>query len=190
MGKQGGPDALLRHGRKVTRSFESELYFGDKVYRFELEPTADNRMMFQHESLAAGGHVSNAGHFESYVGQHVTDGTEQSVCNAITNRRVYHCHDTSETALVKQPEGFMPSTLLIDEPELGLHPYAIAVLAAQLKAVSLKHQVTVSTQSVELINEFEADDQVIVNRHFSSISEVIRNPSTVVWWLWMSGLMP
>ena len=58
----------------------------------------------------------------------------------------------------------MPSTLLIDEPELGLHPYAITVLAAQLKAASGEHQVIVSTQSVELMNEFEADDLVIVNR--------------------------
>ena len=58
----------------------------------------------------------------------------------------------------------MPSTLLIDEPELGLHPYAITVLAAQLKAVSERHQVIVSTQSVELVNEFEADDLVVVNR--------------------------
>ena len=58
----------------------------------------------------------------------------------------------------------MPSTLLIDEPELGLHPYAITVLAAQLKVASARHQVIVSTQSVELVNEFEADDLVIVNR--------------------------
>ena len=215
--------------------------------------------MFREEAFCADKEIRNTGHFESIVGTNITDGTEDSVCNAITNWRVYHFHDTSETAKVKQvsqindneylrqdarnlaafllrlkqnhaahykkivrtiqlvapffgnfhlrptphnagqielewtekgmdvplkanalsdgtlrficlatvlnqPEAFMPSTLLIDEPELGLHPYAITVLAALLKAGSENHQVIVSTQSVELVNEFEADDLVVVNR--------------------------
>ncbi len=58
----------------------------------------------------------------------------------------------------------MPSTILIDEPELGLHPYAITVLASLLQSAAEEHQIIVSTQSVELINEFEAEDLIVVDR--------------------------
>ena len=45
-----------------------------------------------------------------------------------------------------------------------MHPYAITILAAQLQAASKKHQVIVSTQSVELVNECKAEDLIIVSR--------------------------
>ena len=57
-----------------------------------------------------------------------------------------------------------PSTIIIDEPEIGLHPYAIALLAALLQSASTRMQVIVSTQSVDLVNEFSIDDLVIVER--------------------------
>ena len=47
-----------------------------------------------------------------------------------------------------------PSTIIIDEPELGLHPYAITLLGALLRSASRRMQVIVSTQSVPLLNEF------------------------------------
>lgn len=65
------------------------------------------------------------------------------------------------TALL-QPEP--PSTIIIDEPELGLHPYAIALLASLLRTASQRMQVIVSTQSIPLINEFSIDDLVVVER--------------------------
>jgi predicted ATPase len=58
----------------------------------------------------------------------------------------------------------LPTTIIIDEPELGLHPNAITLLAALLKSASARTQVVVSTQSVELINEFSVDDLVIVEQ--------------------------
>ena len=63
-----------------------------------------------------------------------------------------------------QPEEFMPSTIIIDEPELGLHPYAISVLASLIKVAATQHQIIVSTQSVELINEFDPEDLIIVDK--------------------------
>lgn len=57
-----------------------------------------------------------------------------------------------------------PSTIIIDEPELGLHPYAISLLASLLKSASLRTQVIVSTQSVPLVNHFSIDDLIIVER--------------------------
>lgn len=55
-----------------------------------------------------------------------------------------------------------PETILIDEPELGLHPYAIQLLAAMMKKAARTRQLIVSTQSVELLNEFQAEDVIVV----------------------------
>jgi predicted ATPase len=65
------------------------------------------------------------------------------------------------TALL-QPDS--PSTIIIDEPELGLHPYAITLLGSLLKSASKRMQVIVSTQSVPLVNQFSIDDLIIVER--------------------------
>lgn len=64
--------------------------------------------------------------------------------------------------LLMQPR--VPPFLIIDEPELGLHPYAISILAGLLKAASQKSQVFVSTQSVSLIKHFSIDDLIVVER--------------------------
>jgi len=51
----------------------------------------------------------------------------------------------------------------LTEPELGLHPYAISVLADIFKQVSKKRQLIVSTQSVELVNELSPEDVIVVD---------------------------
>ena len=66
------------------------------------------------------------------------------------------------STLLLQPE--LPETIIIDEPELGLHPFAVSKLAALLKSASTKSQIIVSTQSVNLVNEFTADDIIVVER--------------------------
>lgn len=67
--------------------------------------------------------------------------------------------------LLQQPEADLPDVLVLDEPELGLHPYAIEVLAGLIRAASKHIQVIVATQSVSLIDRFSPDDIVVVNRH-------------------------
>ena len=57
-----------------------------------------------------------------------------------------------------------PTTIIIDEPELGLHPYAITLLGALIRSAATRTQVIVSTQSVALLNEFEVDDLIVVDR--------------------------
>ncbi|GJH07548.1 AAA family ATPase [Caballeronia novacaledonica] len=66
--------------------------------------------------------------------------------------------------LLLQPWNLMPETILIDEPELGLHPYAIALLADLIKRAAERKQLVVSTQSVELINLMAPEDIVVVDR--------------------------
>ena len=66
--------------------------------------------------------------------------------------------------LLLQPAELQPATIIIDEPELGLHPYAITILAELAKQVSANKQIIISTQSVELLNEFDVQDVIVVNR--------------------------
>lgn len=67
------------------------------------------------------------------------------------------------TALL-QPDETMPSIMLFDEPELGLHPHGIRIVAELLKAASEKRQVIVATQSPLLIRDYEPADIAVVER--------------------------
>ncbi len=71
---------------------------------------------------------------------------------------------TCLATLLLQPVHIQPSTILIDEPELGLHPTAITTLAALLSRASEARQVIVSTQSVDLLNEIRPEDVVVTER--------------------------
>jgi predicted ATPase len=66
--------------------------------------------------------------------------------------------------LLLQPKHFLPSVILMDEPELGLHPYAIAVLASMIKQASKQAQTIISTQSSLLIDHFEPENILVANR--------------------------
>ena len=67
-------------------------------------------------------------------------------------------------SLLLQPERDLPSVLILDEPELGLHPFAIDIVAGLLKSASLSAQVFVATQSMSLLNYFEPEDVIVVDR--------------------------
>jgi len=66
--------------------------------------------------------------------------------------------------LFLQPEQYRPSVILVDEPELGLHPYAITMLASLIKQASTKTQVIVGTQSPLLLDHFSPEDVLVANR--------------------------
>ncbi|MTI12402.1 AAA family ATPase [Sansalvadorimonas verongulae] len=78
---------------------------------------------------------------------HLSDGSIRFICLA--------------TALL-QPNP--PSTIIIDEPELGLHPAAIVILAELIQQASQRTQVIVASQSPILIDQFSIEDVVVVNR--------------------------
>ena len=50
-----------------------------------------------------------------------------------------------------------PTTIVIDEPELGLHPVALEALAALINETSQRTQLLVSTQSATLLDHFDPD---------------------------------
>lgn len=77
----------------------------------------------------------------------LSDGTIRFICLA--------------TALL-QPNP--PATIVIDEPELGLHPFALELLASLVKEAATRTQIIISTQSPALLNSFEPEDVVVVDR--------------------------
>jgi predicted ATPase len=66
--------------------------------------------------------------------------------------------------LLLQPKELQPATIIIDEPELGLHPYAITIFAEIVKKAAVEKQIILATQSVELLDNFEPDDVIVVDR--------------------------
>ena len=68
------------------------------------------------------------------------------------------------TTLLLQPVQLQPDLILIDEPELGLHPSALTLLAEMLQQASDSRQLIVSTQSADLVNQLEPEDIVVVDR--------------------------
>ncbi|WP_163133168.1 AAA family ATPase [Agarivorans sp. Alg241-V36] len=268
--KQGGADRILSYGIKETPALLSAIRFGDNGYAAELVPTANSGFTFNMEQLYFDGPLYGvtrpslgAGHTESNLKSEIKGGNSAKVAgfcySAISEWRVFHFHDTSDTAAMKRlcsvhdneylrtdasnlaaylyklskenkdvysqiqktvrlavpffddfvlkptqlesgeeqirllwqqadsdyalwpsqlSDGSIrficlvtalmqpnpPSTIIIDEPELGLHPYALTLLGALLRSASERMQVIVSTQSVPLLNEFELRDIIVVER--------------------------
>ena len=68
------------------------------------------------------------------------------------------------TTLFLQPPETLPPVIILDEPELGLHPYAISLLASMIKIASKNAQVILATQSTRLIDEFDINNILVVER--------------------------
>ena len=66
--------------------------------------------------------------------------------------------------LFLQPTAYRPSVMVLDEPELGLHPYAITLLASLMKKASTDAQVIVATQSSLLLDHLEPEDVLVADR--------------------------
>lgn len=79
--------------------------------------------------------------------------------------------------LLLQPPKTMPSLIVIDEPELGLHPTAISILAGMIKKASENTQVVIATQSPRLLDEFSADKVVVIERDAQQRTSVFKQLS-------------
>ena len=280
--KSGGPDAMLHYGRKRTPQMSAEMYFGNNGYKFVLEPTLGNTLIFARESFYwdynGYSFPLGAGHAEtlSSSGQHAR--VASYVVPSVKSWIVYHFHDTSDTAPMKQacalndngwlrpdganlaaylyrlreqfpehyrrivdtvqlmapffadfqlrpnpldpnsiqlewnevgsdfpflghhlsdgslrficlatvllqPDELMPATILFDEPERGLHPYAIELLASLMHQAAVKHQLIVSTQSVELLNQFSPEQVIVVDRENDQSTFKHLDPKALSVWL-------
>lgn len=109
--------------------------------RFQLQPDRlnENRINLEWTEINHPDILFNASHF--------SDGTLRFIALA---------------TLLMQPN--MPQIIIIDEPELGLHPVAINTLAGLIKKASAKSQIIISTQSVNLVGNFEPENIITVDR--------------------------
>lgn len=64
--------------------------------------------------------------------------------------------------LLLQPQDDLPEVIILDEPELGLHPDAVEIVAGLIRAASTKCQVIAATQSITFLNHFEPAEIVVV----------------------------
>lgn len=293
-----GANALLHFGVKHTQELDIKLVFGEgdleNGYAITLAPTTDDTLYFLDETYwfhdmsrfeTGIGDKLGAGHRETRLLEASAKTTNMSIADhvidALKRARVYHFHDTSKTAAVKQfhslddnedlrsdasnlaaflgklqfthianyqlivrhirlvapffdefplrpsprnPDQIrlewrevgsdayfnahalsdgtlrfmclatlllqpnLPAVIIIDEPELGLHPYAITVLAGLLRQASEQSQVIVSTQSVPLVNQFRPEDIVIVDRKDGQSTFSRPDPSALDEWLAEYGM--
>ncbi len=270
--KAGGADTQLYLGPKVTEKIEARLVFGRNAYKFKLEVTADDRLIFGDERIEYEGTPGytrsvdrsiGTGHGESKLKFEIETNSRNKaiseyIYDAISSWTVYHVHDTSNTAAMRRPgsvrdyerlrpdggnlaaflywlqvndepsyrliqetvqivapffndfklrpmersddtvvqleweqkgsdypfhpsqlsDGTLrfialatallqphpPATILIDEPELGLHPSALDVLASLIRQAVQRTQLIISTQSVSLVNSFDPEHIVVIDR--------------------------
>ena len=125
------------HFRMIEKVVQSIAPFFDKFY---LEPDEINSNQIYLRWLEKGSD-------QIFTAHNLSDGTLRMICLS---------------TLLLQPH--LPNTIIIDEPELGLHPFAISKLAALLQSAATSSQIIISTQSVNLVNEFTVDDVIVVER--------------------------
>jgi len=130
-------EAHPAHFKMIERTVHSIAPFFDRFY---LQPDEINGQQIFLRWLEKGSD-------QLFTAHNFSDGTLRMICLS---------------TLLLQPEP--PSTIIIDEPELSLHPFAIEKLAAMLQSASQKAQIIISTQSTNLLNHFEAEDVIVVDR--------------------------
>jgi predicted ATPase len=131
------------HYRRIVESIRLVAPF---FHDFDLRPDRLNPDRIQLEWRQVGS--------DQYFNAHsLSDGTLRFICLS---------------TLLLQPEP--PSVVVIDEPELGLHPFAITQLADMFRATATSHQLIVSTQSVTLLNQLDAEDVIVTEQRDGSSS--------------------
>ena len=98
----------------------------------------------------------------------LSDGTLRAICLV---------------TLLLQPESELPDLIIVDEPELGLHPYALNTIAALFKKVSHHTQVLISTQSSSFLDNFDPEDVILVDREGRESKFSRPDPAKLEEWL-------
>lgn len=128
---------------------------------FDLEPTGPNKQEIILNWREKGS--------DQIFGPHqLSDGTLRAICLV---------------TLLLQPEDELPDLIIADEPELGLHPYALNVIAALFDKASHHTQVLISTQSGSFLNNFEPEDVIVASRDGMESRFVRPDPIKLEAWL-------
>ncbi|MEK6512412.1 AAA family ATPase [Myroides odoratimimus] len=132
---------------------------------------------------------SVAPYFSDFYLQPDENGNVRLLWTSKYSSTIYSSRDLSDgtlrfialTMLFMQPN--LPKTIIIDEPELGLHPFAISKLSGMIKSVSKKEtKVILATQSTDLISYFEPEDIITVDQvEGESIFKRLNSESLTEW---------
>ncbi len=87
--------------------------------------------------------------------------------------------------LLLQPSQTMPKVIILDEPELGLHPYAITQLAEMIKDASIHSQIIIATQSKDLVDHFDVDNISVIEMDKETLSTTVTHLSDEEYHLWL-----
>ncbi len=98
----------------------------------------------------------------------LSDGTLRAICLV---------------TLLLQPTESLPALIIVDEPELGLHPYALKVIAALFQKAAAHTQVLISTQSSTFLDHFQAEEIIVVDRTKDGSTFTRPNPEQLDAWL-------
>jgi predicted ATPase len=276
--RKGGAEKMLYYGSKVSQELKVSIDIAPNYYSFKLVPGQGDRLVFEYENCSFDIDSVKPKRYHENINQTLTEsdlgaysrqkpqGVGKYVYNALKEWRVYHFHDTSDSARVKKmgkisdvaylredasnlaafllqmqnshpkhyqrivktiqlvipffrdfrlqpaynsPEHILlewtdqhsdvvfgaddlsdgslrficltalllqpqlPNLILLDEPELGLHPMAIQILAGLLRKAAHSTQLIVCTQSPNLVSEFVPED-IIVVEHQEGASTFLR----------------
>lgn len=141
----------------IERTVASAVPFFKQFY---LEPNMINTEMIRLEWL------HTFGDEQIFNDSQLSDGSLRFICL---------------TTLLLQPNP--PEVIIIDEPELGLHPQAINKLSSIIQVASQKSQIIISTQSVNLVDNFTAEDIIVVNKNGATSEYKRLNTNDLSQWL-------
>lgn len=128
---------------------------------FELEPTGPTKKDIILNWREQGS--------DQVFGPHqLSDGTLRAICLV---------------TLLLQPEEDLPDLIVVDEPELGLHPYALNIVASLFSKAAAHVQVLISTQSSRFLDNFEPEDAIVVDRQPSGSTFSRPDPQKLAAWL-------
>ncbi len=125
--------------RLITRTIRQIAPF---FHSFRLQPSAQNERVIALRWREKGAE-------EDFDCAQLSDGTLRFIALA---------------TLLLQPKEAMPGLILIDEPELGLHPQALSLLGSMIHRAAAGRQVLIATQSADLIDYFDPENIVVVER--------------------------
>ncbi|MCF2659797.1 AAA family ATPase [Parabacteroides distasonis] len=111
------------------------------------------------------------------------------------NDYVFNAHQFSDgsirfialATLLLQPQKTMPSVIILDEPELGLHPFAITQLAQMIRDASNHSQVIIASQSKDLVDHFELGDVSVVEMDDERLYTTVRKLNEDDYRLWLEN---
>ena len=85
--------------------------------------------------------------------------------------------------LLNLPPEMLPGVILLDEPELGLHPAAVALIGGMIEALSKQRQVIVATQSPLLVDTFDLEEIFVLDLKDGRTQFRKLNPDDYQLWL-------